>query len=104
MSPIQNPKSKIENPKSFVVHTHKPTVPHLAAAPVKKAKLLPPRINDQRRLPRLGKKISLNEQIITRQKHAHARVRVLPADHLFTHEVCLDLPPQRRPAFVRERE
>ena len=31
-------------------------------------------------------------------------MRVLPADDFFAYKIRLNLPPQRRPAFVRERQ
>src|SRR5262245_49289244 len=83
-----------------VFYTYESTILHLTTAPVKKAKLLPPGIDDERGLPGLGKEIALDEQVVARQEYTHPRMRVLPADDFFAHKVGFDLAPQGRPTFV----
>src|SRR6476660_5420296 len=89
-------------PPSSFFDTDESTISHLSAAPMKETELLPSGIDDQRDLPALREKVSLNKQVIARQKPAHPGMRVLPAEQRFARKMRLDLAAQRRPGLVRK--
>jgi len=56
---------------------------------------LPTQMNPQStissRLPRLAEKMSMNEQVVCREKDAEIRMRVVPAEDYFVRELFIDV-------------